>query len=244
MNPHTSSTSRWAGWAAGFVLLIVVLLSAGCRRAAPGSMIVDYPAPELSILTDENYQVIDMDPEGAGARAGIQIGDILVSMSPGEPQLGDAPTPTPFHCGLILPSYVDAQSRVRYATPTPVPLPEVGYAAPQPISPLTPDQLVIPELTAGCMDYYDCLNLPPDDPRQPCTEPGTNVLTTTVYFTEGRLINQIISSLDPSNRMLLRLLRNGQVVEIAVTSARPNSWEWQWEHGLTPTPVPLDYHYY
>ena len=37
----------------------------------------DYPAPALGVLVDRNLTVVAVLPDGAGERAGVQVGDVL-----------------------------------------------------------------------------------------------------------------------------------------------------------------------
>ncbi len=86
--------------AAACLLLVMILALAACRSASTATGAC--PAPILGIITDENYQVIELYPAGAAAQAGVQIGDILISISPGPPLPPGEPTPTPFVCNDVI----------------------------------------------------------------------------------------------------------------------------------------------
>jgi len=49
-------------------------------RLAPSSSAASYAAPELGVVVDEMMKVVDVDPGNAADKAGVQKGDILISI--------------------------------------------------------------------------------------------------------------------------------------------------------------------
>lgn len=147
MHPPTPFTVRQAYFAAACVLLIAMPVLAACGAAPTPSGAC--AAPILGIITDENYQVVDLAPEGAAAQAGVQVGDILISISPGPPLPPGEPTPTPFVCNDVIISVwpftpLDRLPVALTETPTPR-----AKARGVPISPSSPLATVMPKMAAA-----------------------------------------------------------------------------------------------
>jgi hypothetical protein len=260
------------------LLLVVILALAACRSVTTATGAC--AAPFLGITTDENYQVIELYPEGAAAQAGVQIGDILISISPGPPLAPGEPIPTPFVCNDTIngparwywplwnwlrwewPRWNWPWSAASAATPTLIPptsplpttTPIPGVIA-QPSSPLaesTIDPIHVtptPDVTyeAAWKPYHECMVIAmsgPNPSSSSCLAINPGTLTSTVYFTEGQWINWKISASNPSNRMLLKLRRGDQELEILVISSNIGWRRTTTQMQETPTPVPSDYHLY
>ena len=282
------------------------------QRGVPGPIEAAVSGPELGLITDEKLQVVDMKPFGAAAQAGVQIGDILVSIAPAPPlPPGQEPTPYPLPQD-VRPIIVDEQGQP--IGPTPVPgetmyIPGSPLVVPTPVIQLEPamatavvaatataaaqytaeaatpvvidpDELATfeaiqataiaqatvvyvptdeyylsPEAQATAValaatsaaqmvyaDYLECLNSVSDEVRT-CTEPGSYVLTETVFFTEGQRVKPKIRSYPP-NRMILTVLRDGQEIEIEVIPGPRGARNPEVDPEATNTPIPSSYEYY
>lgn len=121
-----------------YVIAILFLAAiAGCAAPAtqtgPGQAML--AAPELGLIVNEKMEVVDMMPLGAAAKAGVQIGDILVSIEPAPPlPPGQEPTPEPVPQDVIT---IIADEHGRILEPTPVPG-EAVYIPGSPVEPPTP----------------------------------------------------------------------------------------------------------
>lgn len=61
----------------GIAVAVLILLPLSGCKGAPGS----YPAPALGVTIDGNFQVLDIKKGSAAEQAGIQIGDVLLSLN-------------------------------------------------------------------------------------------------------------------------------------------------------------------
>ena len=139
-----------------YVIAILILAAiAGCvanptgpwreRAGVPGHVEGALPSPELGIIADEKMQVVDLLPLGAAAQAGVQIGDVLVSIEPAPPlPPGQEPTPYPLPQDVVV---IEVDQQGTPLAPTPLP----GQSTYIPGSPLvapTPAILLEPAAAA------------------------------------------------------------------------------------------------
>jgi hypothetical protein len=68
---------------ATILAVLLVLVTVGCASSSGGlgGAAGACAAPEFGIITDENFQVVDIVPHSAASKAGMQVGDVLVDMT-------------------------------------------------------------------------------------------------------------------------------------------------------------------
>ena len=286
------------------VAVLVLAAIAGCAvnptgllrrpQEAPGPVEVSFVPPELGIVIDEHYRVVDMEPLGAAAQAGVQIGDILISVSPAGdlppgteatltpyPPSGDVivlppdgqgqpiatPIPgvqTPALSAVLVDPALEPTAAVAAATATAGFATVVAQLTVQAATPEVRDPEVLATIEAfdatavalaatadariAYESYQNCLNFVSTDPATPppsCAPPGRGVLTETVFFTDTQRerVKAIIAYSDPPNRMILKVLRDGQELELLVVPGPPAADRPGRDPEATVTPVwpPYDY---
>jgi hypothetical protein len=108
------------------------------------------------------------------------------------------------------------------------------------------------ELYQGCLAALASAKKNPELFRPTCDEPGSNVLTDTVYFTETERVMPKIWRSDPLNRMILTVRRDDKEIKFQLVAGPPIQDHLDQPDRdpnvsplLTPpTPLPPTYYYY
>lgn len=223
------------------VLMVLILVTLAVTSCTAGTQIVGQvhglsPAPDLGVMADKDFRVVDMIPNGPVAVAGAQIGDVLLDLTwiP-----SDAPMYIPEHSDVLyLDSkgflvdpvgnpYVDATGR--RLTPDDILLPEPGTDRPPVVPPVTI------EVQPGSPTYTRPTPLPAADYIEKDTIP---------FAPENR--SRITSMAGYGVPLKLRVQRGDQVLELTVTPTAPGSRYIEPEPGKEPppTPTPISSAYY
>ena len=230
------------------IAILLLATIAGCAANPLGFLrgekavpVVDYAAafaaPELGIITDENRRVVDIEPRGAAAQGGVQVGDILLSIAPA-PELP--------------PSEEPASTLLSEAAPDDTIIVEIDNNG-QPISPLasieatpmniTSEEAAAIEATAELAEMESgAYELVPGATN--VLPPGADItgkLTETVFFDNRPNVKQVIAFDNPPNRMIIKVLRGDTEIELEVTPGPRGKYR---TPDATPTPVLPPYDYY
>lgn len=228
------------------VLIIAVLtimltivsctMSSGHTGDAYGIM----PAPQLGVVTDENFRVIDVRPNSSAASAGVQVGDVLLDLT-------WIPTDEPM--------YLPEESDILYVD-------QDGYLVDSLGNPLmdatgrrlTPDDIIMKESAPPTEESTsDILPTPPNSPLVLSSSPGYTrsagspvadyadyIEKDTLPFTaeNASRIKNLASYGVP---LKLRLRRDGQTIEVTIvpTSPRHLSSELDASNRPITTPTPI-----
>jgi hypothetical protein len=252
------------------VLLGVVVAVVGVASCTTGPQIVGQvhgiaPAPDLGVMADENFQVLDMLPRGPVAAAGVQVGDVLLDLAwiP-----SDAPRYVPevsdvihvdrdgFVFDPVGNPYVDATGRrltvddlfAAPASPSaPIPA-QFGPAEglPAPVSPLeggpapedvaTPRPPVVLPITVEVLPGNPVYTPPVGPPA------ALDIEKETVPFTPEN-VSRIHGLAEYGVPLKLRVQRGDQVLELTVTPTTGASRYVTPAPGA-PTPTPISSAYY
>ena len=92
MDTHTQSNPVVAQYRRYIVLVLeaalTVTMLAGCSQnlgvespvTEPEAVLASYPAAVLGVVVDEKLKVLQVEPDNAAAKAGVQVGDVLDSV--------------------------------------------------------------------------------------------------------------------------------------------------------------------
>ena len=210
-----------------------------------------HAAPDLGVMTDADFKVVDLLPSGPALAAGVQVGDVLLDLTwiPSDARVVLPPPdivyvdPGGFMVDPMGNPYVDATGRrltLEEASGAPgPPRPREGGAVQS--SPLpTPT----PILTPTVVQPISVLVLPGNRPYQPPVGPrAADVIEKdTVSFTaeNTRRIHGLAAYGVP---LKLRIQRGDQVMELTITPTDPASRYVEPPPGA-PTPTPISSAHY
>lgn len=205
-----------------------------------------HAAPDLGVMTDADFKVVDLLPSGPALAAGVQVGDVLLDLTwiPSDARVVLPPPdivyvdPGGFMVDPMGNPYVDATGRrltldEAFGAPGPPSPLDGGNMQPSPLT--TPRPTVVPPISV--------LVLPGNRPYQPVGPLAADVIEKdTVPFTaeNARRIRGLATYGVP---LKLRVQRGDQVLEFTITPTYPASRYVEPPPGA-PTPTPISSAHY
>lgn len=122
----------------------------------PGPVSVIMMAPELGIVTDENFRVVDIFPLSSAEKAGVRIGDTLVSIAPDNMLPGTETPPTPAPVPSVTAeneaTVVDQADAYDIIANTPMPDAKAPTMVAASATPTAPSEPLLQPATEGMLD--------------------------------------------------------------------------------------------
>lgn len=231
-------------------LTLTLLMTFGCT-SNPGAI----PAPDLGVVTDSHFVVIDLVPNDGAIAAGVQLGDVLLDLTwiPSDARIYLPPDSDIVYqnrdgyiTDLAGNPYVDATGRRLTA--------DDMFGAPAPASPLA---TVPPQQNLSPLSPLPTPSPTVAMPIALATRPGAPVVTRSDAPRAADVIEKDTLPFSAENVMRLkglisygvplklRVQRDGEVLELTVTPFGPESFPIRPDiNPVIPTSVPQDAYYF